>query len=281
MNSKQRKFHQDGYLVVRNIFSKEEIEYYKSALVKLSVDRKAKWTLPDGVCQHAQFWKAIFNQKILDNVREVLGSEIKFLQHNDLHVGFSSFGWHRDNVCRTFGQGPDWDESEDDYQLVRVGIYLQDKKTGFRLGMIPGTHRPDFHLSEAEIRNIERSATAMSKVKTILGGKDHLSEKAHWIATSPGDCIIFCPRTYHTGSNFKGTKYSLFLAYGAENRHFRNHYNYYRHMRQDLGYSAIQPVLRQRLEAANLYSDETPDSQKIEEAWLPSKAFQLVAKQFK
>ncbi|MEO1261029.1 MAG: phytanoyl-CoA dioxygenase family protein [Bacteroidota bacterium] len=281
MNSIQRKFKEDGYVVVRDVFSREEIAGYLAALDQLSVGRKAKWTQPDGVCQHAQFWTAIFNQKILANVRGVLDSEIKFLQHNDLHVGFSSFGWHRDSVCRTFGHGPDWDESEAPYKLVRVGVYLQEKKAGFRLGMIPGTQRPDYHLSEEEIRKIEQGANTLSKVKSMLGAKDYLSEKAHWIATAPGDCIIFCPRTYHTGSEFKRTKYSFFLAYGVENRHFRNHYNYYRHLRHDLGYSSLHPVLRQQLESANLYSDETLNSQKIEGAWLPSKAFQLVAKQFK
>lgn len=281
MNSSQRKFRQDGYVVVRNLFSKEEIEYHKGQLEELSVGRKEKWTTPDGVCQHAQFWDVIFNEKILAKVREVLGEEVKFLQHNDLHVGFSSFSWHRDSVCRTFGKGPDWDETTAPYRLARVGIYLQEKRMGFKLGMVPGTHRPDVHLPEAEMKEIEKQASAASKVKALLGGKDRLAEKAHWVATEPGDCVIFDPRTYHTGGEFTGTKYSFFIAFGIDNKHFRNHYNYYRHLRDDLGYQPIHPELRQRLEAENLYADETPSSEKIEGAWLPSKAFQMVAKQFK
>ncbi len=280
-NSKQNKFFQDGYTVVRSLFSQSEIAYYKEQLDALSVGRKEKWTLPDGVCQHPAFWDVIFNEKILANVRELFGDNVKFLQHNDLHVGFSSFTWHRDSVCRDFGKGPDWDETKEPYLLARVGIYLQDSEGGFRLGMIPGTHRPNVHLSAAEHREIERSMSNSSKIFNTLTFKDPLEDKAHWIATEPGDCVIFDPRTLHTGSDFRGTKYSFFIAYGIENQHFRNHYNYYRHLREDLGYGSLHPNLVKRLEEAGLYANETALADKIEGAWIPSKAFQMVAKHFK
>jgi hypothetical protein len=274
-------FQQQGFTVVKNLFSKDEISYYKKELNALSVGRKEKWTLPDGVAQYPAFWNVIFNEKILSAVRSLLGENVKFLQHNDLHVGFSSFTWHRDSVCRSFGKGPDWDENAEPYQLVRVGIYLQDSAGGFRLGMVPGSQRPDRYLPEEVHRNLERKMSGVNKALTLFGAKDPVEEHAVWIATEPGDCVIFDPRTVHTGSEFQGVKYSFFIAYGVENQHFRNHYNYYRHLRSDLGYRTLQPDLVERLKAANLYADETPLSEPIEGAWLPSKAFQLVAKQFK
>jgi hypothetical protein len=280
-NSKLEKFHRDGYTVVRSLFSRKEIEFYKKQLDEQSLGRKEKWTLPDGVCQYPAFWDIIFNEKILVNVRDLFGGEVKFLQHNDLHVGFSSFTWHRDNVCRDFGVGPDWDESTEPYQLARVGIYLQESQGGFRLGLIPGTHRPDRWLSPKDHQEIERQLSGTSKIFNTLTFKDPLEDKAHWIATEPGDCVIFDPRTVHTGSEFKGTKYSFFIAYGIENQHFKNHYNYYRHLRNDLSYQALHPNLVQRLQEAGLYAGETAASGKIEGAWLPSKAFQMVAKHFK
>lgn len=276
----REQFQRDGYLVVRSLFSAEQIAFYKQELDKLSVGRSQKWTLPDGVCQNRPFWDAIFNEKILAAVRGLLGGEIKFLQHNDLHVGFSSFHWHRDSVCRTFGKGPDWDESVKPYQLLRVGIYLQESEGGFRLGLVRGTHRPD-RLPESERDFIESKTGSLTKALTLLGGKDPIDARADWVATEPGDCVIFDPRTIHTGSDFQWTKYSFFVAYGIENSHFRNHYNYYRHLREDLNYKALHPDLVERLKAASLYADESPDYETVEGAWLPSKAFSLVASQFK
>jgi hypothetical protein len=272
-------FQRDGYLVVRSLFSSEQIAFYKQELDKLSVGRSQKWTLPDGVCQNRPFWEVIFNEKILSTVRELFGKGIKFLQHNDLHVGFSSFHWHRDSVCPSFSKGPDWDESAEPYQLVRVGIYLQEKTGGFRLGLMRGTHRPD-RLLESERHFIESKTSCLTKALTLLGGKDPLDNRAVWVATEPGDCVIFDPRTIHTGSDFQGTKYSFFIAYGVENSHFRNHYNYYRHLRDDLNYKELHPELVERLKAAGLYADESPDYETIEGAWLPSKAFSLVASHF-
>ena len=279
-NGEMTTFLCDGYLVVRSLFSPEKVAFYKQELDKLSVGRSQKWTLPDGVCQNRPFWDVIFNEKILSTVRGLLGDGIKFLQHNDLHVGFSSFHWHRDSVCRTFGKGPDWDESAEPYQLVRVGVYLQDSAGGFRLGLVKGTHRPE-RLPENERHFIESKTNSLTKALTFLGSRDPLDGRAAWVATEPGDCVIFDPRTIHTGSDFQGTKHSFFVAYGIENGHFRNHYNYYRHLRDDLNYKALHPDLVERLKAANLYADESFDGEPVEGAWLPSKAFSFVASQFK
>ncbi len=274
-------FLKNGFTVVRSMFGEDEINFYKKELEALSVGRKEKWTLPDGVTQHPQFWNVIFNEKILAAVRSLLGGDIRFLQHNDLHVGFSSFTWHRDSACRSFGKGPDWDESVEPYQLVRVGIYLQEKDAGFQLGMVPGSQRPDRYLSSELQQSLEQKMNGLSKALSILGADDPVDEHAVWIPTEPGDCVIFDPRTVHTGSDFQGTKYSFFVAYGVENLHFWNHYNYYRHLRYDLGYRSLHPDLVARLKEAGLYAEETIASEPIEGAWLPSKTWQRIAKYFK
>ena len=277
----KQQFQEKGYTVVRNLFSDTEITYYKEQLDALSVGKKEKWTQPDGVCQHPAFWDVLFNPKILSTVRALFDQPVKFLQHNDLHVGFSSYHWHRDSVCRTFGKGPDWDESTQPYNLVRVGIYLQESTGGFRLGMIKGSNRPQERMEEKDHRFLNKQMGNLNKAVNIISGSDPLGEMADWVKTEPGDCIVFDPRTMHTGSEFQGTKYSFFVAYGVENMHFRNHYNYYRHLRQDLNYQGLQPELVERLRAADLYADESASDQPIEGAWLPSKLFTAVAKQFK
>ena len=142
----------------------------------------------------------------------MLGEDIFFLQHNDLHVGFSSFAWHRDSVCRQYDVGPDWDETKEPYQLARVGIYLQDESSEFRLGLIKGTHRPELHMGTPDIRKLERGLSNINSVINTITGNNLLPNRVEWIATKPGDAIIFDPRVVHTGSDFKKVKYAFFCS---------------------------------------------------------------------
>jgi hypothetical protein len=198
-----------------------------------------------------------------------------------LHVGFSSFSWHRDSVTRRFGEGADWDEREAPYRIARVGIYLQSyDESGFRLGFVKGSHRAG-GLGLVEQRRVERRTSTAANVLSGLSGVDFLGTHAEWIAPDRGDCVIFDPRVLHTGSRFHGEKYSVFLAYGIENVHFRNHWHYYLRLRTDLGYSKVPCPLADRLLAAGLLANEPPGDLAIDHAWIPTPTFVSVAKRFK
>ena len=110
---------------------------------------------------------------------------------------------------------------------------------------------------------------------------DLVGSDAEWVATDPGDCVIFDPRILHTGSGFQGAKYSIFVAYGIENRHFRRHWHYYLKLRTDLAYSEIAPTLVERLRTADLLASPPPADLTIDGAWIPTPTFAYVAKRFK
>lgn len=272
-------FKDDGFIVVRGLLSPDEVAFYVGRLKALS-GGAPRWTEPDGVNRHPEFWPVIFNERLLAAVREVLGPEVRYLPHNDLHVGFSSFSWHRDSVSREFGDGPDWDESREPYRIARVGIYLQSfADSQFKLGLVPGSHRPGD--ATARQRRARRRTGAAAAVVSGLTGLDLVGSDAEWVATEPGDCVIFDPRCLHTGSKIHGEKYSMFVAYGVENLHFRNHWHYYLRLRRDLRYSAIAPGLADELRAAGLFASEPPDDLRIDAAWMPSPAYTRVARLFK
>lgn len=288
-NAMRKDFDEKGYVVVKAIFSPEEVSYYIDRMEKLSGITRAgmqgseqwkgsgrgsggsSWTLPDGVVKYRDFWPILMHERLVDTTRELLGPDIRMLQHNDIHVGFSAISWHRDSVNREYGVGPDWDESDAPYRLVRCAIYLQTyEESSSRLGLIPGTHTPPKGpVTQAQKLN-ER------KLKW-LGAANYLSPKiqmaasnATWIATNPGDCIIFDPRLIHSGSYITGPKYSTFVAFGVENKHFFNHYNYYRHVRSELGYGDVDPELMDMLRERDLDPRLTPDYDFVEGAWVPS-----------
>jgi hypothetical protein len=151
-------FRARGYVVLPRLLDAVEVEVYTRHLETLSERSRASlaavatavrfgrglygaWTRPDGVSQHGEFWDVILNARLLGAVRSLLGAEAAYLPHSELQVGFSALNWHRDNVDRTWGVGPDWDESVEPYRLVRVAVYLQSfAESRFSLGLIPKTH---------------------------------------------------------------------------------------------------------------------------------------------
>ena len=166
-SARAREFRDRGFVTVKGLLPKPEAETYVRHLERLSGRTRESferyrvglgvlkrgvyrgWTLPDGVSKTREFWDLLVHPELLGVVREVLGPEACFLQHTDLHVGFSAVNWHRDSVNRRLGEGGDWDESEEPYRLARVGFYLQSHaESRFALGLVPGSHRRGGTLDE-------------------------------------------------------------------------------------------------------------------------------------
>src|SRR5262245_16824883 len=219
------EFHERGYILVKDILAEDAVRQLVRKLVDLSRRRRGVggWTVPDGVTQVPLFWPLIFNEALLKIVRELIGPDIRFLQHNDLHVGFSSYNWHRDSVSRRLGEGRDWNETEP-YRIVRVGFYLQPRaESSFQLGLLPGTHRLPAPENSRERERLERVMRSYSLLQRLVFGVNTSPAPAEWLTPASGDAVIFDPRIIHTGSRSKGRKYSIFLAYGAPNSHYFDH----------------------------------------------------------
>lgn len=273
-----------GFVVLKGLLDPAEVQHYRAEMEALSGIQSSQmrkshklgqrgldssWSEPDGVTKHAPFWPLITHQGVGTAVHSLLGDQIRFLQHTDLHVGFSAISWHRDNVNRTFGIGPDWREQEESYQIVRVGIYLQSyAESGFRLGFIPGSHQPEFPVTLAR-KLQEQKLQWIGAMSYLFVKLQEWASNAEWVATEPGDVIIFDPRILHSGSYITGPKYSIFLAFGRENNHFYNHFNYYRRVRPELKYGDMVPELVQLLHSHNLLPESAPVYDQIQDAWTP------------
>jgi hypothetical protein len=269
-----------GFTVARGVLSPDEVDRYREMLIersgidpatyKASARGAGAWNHTDGVSKEREFWDLIFHPTLRQEVGTAIGPGFKYLQHSDLQVGFSAVAWHRDNVSRSYGVGPDWDESDGPYGLVRVGIYLQRfAESGFRLGFIPGSHRFEAGGS-ALTRRLREAKFKLQGGLAYLGPTfQQLTRSAEWVATEPGDAIIFDPRILHSGSYIKGLKLSMFVGYGHENRHFADLQNYYRHVRTELGYRAFDPELVARLEAEGLFAASIKDADHVPGAYVP------------
>jgi len=276
----RHQFAEDGFVLVRGVLPPSDVAFYIERLKELA-GGAAPWTQPDGVNRNPAFWPIIFNDRLLRSVREIFGPDVRYLPHNDLHLGFSSFSWHRDSVNRAFGNGPDWDETREPYRIARVGIYLQRfEDSHFKLGLVTGSHRPD-EAADRRQRRVRRRTSAAANVLSGLSGVDFVGADADWVVPHPGDAVVFDPRCLHTGTRFHGQKYSVFVAYGVENSHFHHHWHYYLNLRRDLGYSTVPPALAGQLRSAGLLASEPAVDLTIEGAWIPAPTFTYVARRFK
>ncbi len=276
-----------GYCHVPSLLTPDEVQRYRMELSALSgvCDEdfgKKVFECADGVSKNAQFWDLIDHPALLATVRRLLGPEIRYTQHSDLHAHRTG-GWHRDCACRQFGIGPDWDQRKELYQVVRVAIYLQSyAESGSSLGVVPGSHRFERRLTDVEwkkyvrkqvgpfsrriarrlgrvpkLEALDRNMTMWTEPEVSLERGDD-PKKPVWIKTEPGDCIIFDQRLYHSASPIHGPKYAIYLSYSPENQHARNHMGYYRHFRKDLNYEDLPESLATRLSEQGLLMDAPP-----------------------
>jgi hypothetical protein len=275
IDSLKKQFDKDGFCIVRNLLNNDEVNLYKKILeeksgvkkhqfesqnaFKFFVKNKKKnfgWKQSNGIVNFKEFWPLIWNEKLIGILKKLLDDDVKFLQHNDIHVGFSAIGWHRDSSDREYMVGPEWDESDEAFQLVRVGIYLQKyEESNFKLGVLPGSNKHESSLTTWELTGLSKLGllgTAIRAIRYLLIGPNLFSKKSYWFKPNPGDAIIFDPRVYHRGTFIKGPKYSMFMGYGRPGRHFDRLTEYFNKKRTDLKYSEMPTDLKEKLKEKNL-----------------------------
>ncbi len=237
MNNKNY-LEQNGFLVIRNLFSGLEIDKLVEISNKLHKNKNSKF---GPIHNSKETWGIIANQKIINLVKEVLGTQnIVYLFHG--HSVFQDKktnvdnAWHRDNACRLFGKGPDW---RDDYNILRVAIYLDDGDSG--LNLIRNSHRGKGYICKfinflrEKYKFIYHKRIFRFFFDNIVGKKIH---------TNAGDCVFFYANTYHSAINNKKnqniTRRALFLTYGTDNSHAKNHMNYYLFHRTGEGFELLE-----------------------------------------
>ena len=239
-----------GYCVVRKVFSEDEVielrRLFKS-IEKKSLKKKHAITiskaerngfkpkddqtliLGDVVSfkEFSKFELLVYNEKILKPVRKVIGDKICYFGESNMQSGTGDRGFHKDNRIsdRENPNGEDW---VGEFPLIRVAIYLNDTvKYSGGVKVVPGSHKiPTSHFKSGFI---------------IVGSEI-------------GDIVIWKFTTTHSG-NFKRIKYfknltlhpriedyipnwleidnpnrrrGIFITYGVEGNHLKNHINYLR-----------------------------------------------------
>ena len=261
--AERSKFNREGFHVLKALFTETEAAQWRSRIREtLQTDGQScssgplkTQTLADGVTKHSCFWEIIFNSNLLSTIRQLIGADIRYTQHSDLHINLPGGRWHRDNAHRHFAHGPDWDEDKSPYRVVRVAIYLSDySSSGSSLHLLPGSHRREDAINRLEYVLWNRIRSRLRKYG-VGNALPHLffSRTVQSAYTSPGDCIIFDQRLMHAGGRLTGSssKYSIFLSFGLNNEHSKNHRKFF--LKRPTYSPEIPGALRCRLTEENLF----------------------------
>lgn len=190
-------FNTNGYCIVKNVFSLDEIKEFRDlAHETLELDKLNKMVTkvtteikdvyyPKGDLLNKPLNKVLLSDKILKIASAILGQEPVYFRDSTYQIGIGDRGFHRDNVDRIANQGEDWNS---DYDIIRIGVYMQDHdKYSGGLKVIKGSHNGN---------NIKRV----------------------FVDSKAGDVVVWNLRTFHSGNAARLKIFpNLVLGYRFEN----------------------------------------------------------------
>jgi phytanoyl-CoA dioxygenase PhyH len=260
----QSAFATEGYIVHRRLLERDEVRHYRALLDGLARNpsepaafrrEQGGFAHVEGLTHRREFWPIVFHERLLAAARRVLGEDIRYIRHSDLHVNYPlSPRWHGDleelhNILRHRLAG-----NSVPFRILRAGLYLGDNMV---FGVVAGSHLRSWRL-------LERQVDVTNRVNRMVG---HITRRlvfppfpgrATWLHLDPGDCVLFDVRLLHTGHYAQPPKYAILLCYGAANAHSMLHDLQFV-CRPELINRPMPSAFRQMLIDSDLYlGDQTP-----------------------
>lgn len=165
------KFHKDGFILVKNLFSKEEMGKLNShidSLKELERDSEKNGSyLFVGDAVSKNLGHIVFDERILNISKQILGPKLVYFGESTIMTGIrAGRGFHRDNADRENPRDPDWQVN--DFPIIKMGIYLADhKKYGGGLKVRKGSHRLDDFITDPNNPNIKNQEQGKGKIYNI------------------------------------------------------------------------------------------------------------------
>ena len=226
----------DGFAVIRRVFTDTDIAALRTA-VDDAVARSDRLHPENATLTPTHhiavgdllayselkaFDYVVFNQRVLEVIRSVLGDQIVYFGDSSMQTGQGARGFHKDSVHRNDSAGSDWTSS---YNLVRFGLYLQDHaQHSGGLKVRVGSHR-----------------VASDRVGTALNLSTNAGDLAIWKLTTSHSGNVVRPRflpelTLHPGIESRlpsflrtpeaDVRMSIFGTFGAPGIHLDTYLNY-------------------------------------------------------
>jgi hypothetical protein len=110
------RFWDQGYLIIRDVFSRAEIEEFRRHAFE---NRQRKGDL----LSDPHLRQVLLDDRVLSIAAQILGDTPAYYGDSTCNLGLGAVGFHKDNADRSDGNAPDWQGT---YTQIRFGLYLQD-----------------------------------------------------------------------------------------------------------------------------------------------------------
>ncbi len=159
-------FWEDGYTIIRNVYSKDEIQAMREAVFA------SKANGPGDLLSNPKMRSVLTDGNMVNIASQVLGSDdIWYIGDSSFTINSGQRGFHKDNADRKDPNAPDWTNGR--YTVLRFGIYLQDHWT---------------HTGGLNLRAKSHNTT------------DHKFGDNVYLRTRVGDVAVWSLRTTHSGN---------------------------------------------------------------------------------
>ena len=112
------QFWDDGYTIVRGVFSRSEIEDFRQR----SFEARGKHG--GDLLSNPYLNGILLDGRLVDIARQILGrDDVVYYGDGAIAIREGNPGWHKDNADRKDPDAPDWASP---YTQLRFGVYLQD-----------------------------------------------------------------------------------------------------------------------------------------------------------
>ncbi|MBC7427478.1 MAG: hypothetical protein H7336_02630 [Bacteriovorax sp.] len=176
-------YNRDGYVLLKNVFSPEEIRSIREKITNLS-------SLEGDVLSHESLREVLLDERVLEPLRIILKGKLVYFGDSCVQSEKKegTRGFHRDSK-EDFE-----DPTKTDYPIVRLGIYTQDHvQHGGGLKVRQGSYKREYFGKQ----NISRAL--FGKPYGPLSWKALRIGKSINLDIAPGDLIIWNLRTWHSG----------------------------------------------------------------------------------
>ena len=147
----KQKLLDEGYFVLKNVFSSDEINHFHEVVLKYvqtnkTIRNEGGITIPDFVKYSVLLDVAQIkdNNKINKSLTDLFDGDYRYCGHNDIGIN-RIVGWHKDKLNGPYAKyetSDIWSEVDGEkHGIVKVLIYLQDhSNNNDGLKLIPGSH---------------------------------------------------------------------------------------------------------------------------------------------
>lgn len=230
--------HDHGFQVFKGIFMANEVERMRTKIKELfdrlsqknlilerkSKDFNFKSLIPDVIQEElAEFNYIIFDERILNCVRNLIGTDIVYFQDSTIQIGTGLTGYHKDNKTDNNPEDSDWKTS---YDVIRMGVYFQntqDFSGGINIKI--GSHNyPNYYSGRSINVPLETGDVVFWKLTTTHSGN---AKRLKFLPniSFPGRIQRILPESFFLPEEME--RIALFACFGRPGIHLDSYVNYF------------------------------------------------------